>query len=834
MDAMNTSADDYAYGAGPGIPDNMDEADLQIRDPSDSTTTDPVYQQHIQPQLHRIPTSPEEQTDIATGYTEDPLQDDHSGASAGYSEQDGCSHNGVERSSLPTVCSSYIDTGQTEQNQALYVDRPNQDPSTDCSAENGTERLPPPTMCTSYANIGKTEQNQALYVDRPNQDPSTDCSAENGTERLPPPTICTSYTNVGKSEQNQALYGEKPSLPTVCTLDTHVDQAEQNQALYVDNAPVETEETPSKDLYDTDACNADNVVQYQLKDTCRKEASATTYQSSGDGATVDRPGVTDHDANRAAGTFDLDGTPSEPVIKQLKDPESSDHRSKSEDPESSDHRSKSEDPESSDHRSKSGDPESSDHRSKSEDGVTEDDECIRPYAVAYKRDGETNDGGEDDVYDVQPYAVAYDQQDGHYENQTPTGRSVNNSQSVPGQANTSSEGSVDGRTDGLIPNPMYSRNALRPNPVYAPNVAQPKAGGGHRCVASRSCLALVITAAVAVAALTVLTALIIATVFPAKKDSHTQTTFTDPSFTSKTTDDVIQHVDYTSSPQTSTEENENHELKQRTIYLHGENEDPPEPAAVVVSPSNEIFVADTFDRRVLVFSMAGVYLRHFPTIVPGEDSGTIEPEYISIDGEGHLWVAGDKVDSSGALIGRYTSMGDHLTTLHPSLPSNAFCGMAVDTARNHVVLTELWEDYGEVKLLYFNGTVVRRFRMQQGSGYPGLVALGREGNLFVSDCKTQKRVYAYNATGHYLFRFDGHATHDDQAMLVGGICTDRMGNLLVANWYDGTVELFTQAGRYVRRVAAAAVTVDGVAVGPGGQLAVTSEENGTVTIFSHY
>ncbi|XP_066289162.1 uncharacterized protein [Branchiostoma lanceolatum] len=632
------------------------------------------------------------------------------------------------------------------------------------------------------------------------QDPSTGCIPQNGTERPSLPTTCTYYANIGKSEQNRALYGERPSLPTVCTLDTHVDQAEQNQALYVDNPRVETEETPSKGLYDTDACNADNVVQYQLKDTCRREALATTYQCSGDGANVDRPGVTDDDADRVAGDLDLDGTRSEPVVKQLKG------------------------------------PENSDHRSKSEDEVTEDDECIRPYAVAYKRDGDTI-GGEDDVYDVQPYAVAYDQQDGHYENQTPTGSSVNNSQ-------TSSE-SVDGREDGLLPNPMYSGNALRPNPMYsgnalranpmyAPNVAQPRAGGGHRCAASRSCLALVLTAAVGVAALAVLTALIIATVFPAKKDSHTQTTFTDPSFTSKTTDDVIQHVDYTSSPQTSTEENENHELKQRTIYLHGEDEDPAEPAAVVVSPSNEIFVADTFDRRVLVFSMTGVYLRHFPTIVPGEDSGTMEPEYISIDGEGHLWVAGDKVDSSGALIGRFTSMGDHLTTLHPSLPSNAFCGMAADTARNHVVVTELWEDHGEVKLLYFNGTVVRRFRMQQGSGYPGLVAVGRDGDLFVSDYKKDSRMYAYNATGHYLFRFGGHATDDHQTMRVGGICTDRLGNLLVTNWYDGTVELFTQAGRYVRRVAAAAVTLDGVAVGPGGQLVVTSKENDTVTIFSHY
>ena len=38
--------------------------------------------------------------------------------------------------------------------------------------------------------------------------------------------------------------------------------------------------------------------------------------------------------------------------------------------------------------------------------------------------------------------------------------------------------SVDHRAVGLLPNPMYSGNALRPNPMYAPNGAQPKADGG--------------------------------------------------------------------------------------------------------------------------------------------------------------------------------------------------------------------------------------------------------------------------------------------------------------------------------------------------------------------
>ncbi|XP_066289158.1 tripartite motif-containing protein 3-like [Branchiostoma lanceolatum] len=361
---------------------------------------------------------------------------------------------------------------------------------------------------------------------------------------------------------------------------------------------------------------------------------------------------------------------------------------------------------------------------------------------------------------------------------------------------------------------------------------------GHSCVASRSCLALVITAAVAVAALTVLTALVIATYMPTEQDSYKQTTWTDPSFTGETTDDVTQHVDFTSSPHTSTEE-----LKQTAIVFGGEGEEPGQlfvPYGVVVSPSNEIFVADTYNRRVQVFSMTGVYLRHFPTIVPGEASGTIEPEYISIDGEGHLWVAGDENETTGFIV-RYTKLGRHLATLHPTFKNNSFCGIAVDALRNLVAVTEFWSDYGELKILHFNGTVVRKFRTEWGPEYPGRVAVGREGNLFVNNHWGGTSVYVYNSTGHYLFSFGGdkigevQTTLDDgPRVVVVGICTDSSGNVLLSTGPGGTVELFTAGGRYVRRAAAGMFRADGVAVGPSGQLVVTDDTNSTVTVFSHY
>ena len=70
--------------------------------------------------------------------------------------------------------------------------------------------------------------------------------------------------------------------------------------------------------------------------------------------------------------------------------------------------------------------------------------------------------------------------------------------------------------------------------------------------------------------------------------------------------------------------------------------------------------------------------------------------------------------------------------------------------------------------------------------------------------------------------------------VVTAVCTDGLGNVLVSTGFGGTVEMFTRDGRYVRRAATGMFRADVAAVAPGGQLVVTSYDNDTVTIFSHY
>ncbi|KAI8491762.1 hypothetical protein Bbelb_305670 [Branchiostoma belcheri] len=59
---------------------------------------------------------------------------------------------------------------------------------------------------------------------------------------------------------------------------------------------------------------------------------------------------------------------------------------------------------------------------------------------------------------------------------------------------------------------------------------------------------------------------------------------------------------------------------------------------LVVSSNNEIFVA-VVTKHIQIYSMNGVHLRFFSTVVPDEYEPLL-PTDVTIDGEGHLWVAG--------------------------------------------------------------------------------------------------------------------------------------------------------------------------------------------------
>eukprot|EP00058_Branchiostoma_floridae_P015580 XP_002601068.1 hypothetical protein BRAFLDRAFT_75503 [Branchiostoma floridae] len=243
---------------------------------------------------------------------------------------------------------------------------------------------------------------------------------------------------------------------------------------------------------------------------------------------------------------------------------------------------------------------------------------------------------------------------------------------------------------------------------------------------------------------------------------------------------------------------------------------------VAVSGDNEIFVADFSNRRIQVHTMGGVFLRLFPTVVPGKKVKTMQPSGVAIDGEGHLWVVGKRKDNVHVV--QYSCDGQPLSkfvvTGEIVLPDT---DIAVD-ASNHKVIVSIVRG-----LLVFqpNGSLHLRFGEKREFITSG-VTTDSEGNILVT--VRPSTIQMYNRHGRLLFtaRVRGHGGRPG---FPRGICMDTFGRIVVANVYPaGRVDMYTSRGDFVRTLAN--ITHPwGVAVGRDGQLVVTSLKDDTVTIF---
>ncbi|XP_019628363.1 PREDICTED: uncharacterized protein LOC109472938 [Branchiostoma belcheri] len=271
--------------------------------------------------------------------------------------------------------------------------------------------------------------------------------------------------------------------------------------------------------------------------------------------------------------------------------------------------------------------------------------------------------------------------------------------------------------------------------------------------------------------------------------------------------------------------------RQGKITYGGEGSEPGKfeyPRGVVLSSSNEIFVADTDNRRVQVHTQEGVYLRHFPTVVPGTEDSDMGPHDVSMDGNGTLWVVGH--GESGEHVVQYSTDGTAMTQFHLQ-KIGPYRGIAVDMRNNNILVTDA--DRGEVEVFRPDGSLVRRFGHPQGEmRTPLYITVDGEGNILVSHWNTDS-VYMYDESGKFMLKFGGEGSGKGQLQSPRGICTDSSGHIIVADRGNERVQMFTRHGEYVRSFETGFMP-EGVAVGPGGQLVVTNIDNHSVTIYPSY
>ncbi|XP_019642208.1 PREDICTED: tripartite motif-containing protein 3-like [Branchiostoma belcheri] len=257
------------------------------------------------------------------------------------------------------------------------------------------------------------------------------------------------------------------------------------------------------------------------------------------------------------------------------------------------------------------------------------------------------------------------------------------------------------------------------------------------------------------------------------------------------------------------------------------------PSGVVVSDEGDIFVADRLNQRIQVFTLQGTFFRQFPTVVSGEQK--MDPTDVAIDGEGNLWVVG--TTETGELAVRYTKQGRVLRKLDLQ-KTGQLRGVAVDTRRNHILITQSTGDWpehlhGTIQVFRPYGTLVRTVGQQQGMKYPRYITVDKEGRILVSDWDNDC-VYVYNEDGQFLFKFGGLGSDEGQLISPRGICTDRTGNIFVADSFNKRVEMFDKTGKFLKHIATDMTKPHAVAMATQGQLVVTDLSENTVHIIHTY
>ncbi|XP_035659421.1 tripartite motif-containing protein 2-like [Branchiostoma floridae] len=273
------------------------------------------------------------------------------------------------------------------------------------------------------------------------------------------------------------------------------------------------------------------------------------------------------------------------------------------------------------------------------------------------------------------------------------------------------------------------------------------------------------------------------------------------------------------------------DLKQGVITFGGEGSYPRKfrfPCGVMVSPSNEIFVADEYNMPIQVHSTEGVYLRHFPTVVPGTGDKVMRPRDVCMDGNGTLWVVGREETADHVV--QYSTDGTAMAGFDVK-KSRYVRGIAVDMRTNHILVTDA--DQGAVHVFRPDGSLVRTVRLPRGEKTdPWYITVNGEGNILVSGWGTHC-VYVYDESGKFLFQFGGEGSGEDQLDYPCGICTVSSGHILVADFGTERVQIFTRHGEFVRTVPTG-FRPECLAVGPEGQLVVTDWDKYTVTVFPNY
>ena len=231
-----------------------------------------------------------------------------------------------------------------------------------------------------------------------------------------------------------------------------------------------------------------------------------------------------------------------------------------------------------------------------------------------------------------------------------------------------------------------------------------------------------------------------------------------------------------------------------------------------------------------------------------EEDGSVLPVDIRFEGDGHallsfqpavvgkhrltIKVKGKQLAGSPYWIwARQNTVRESISSKESFTVGSPFCGVAVHHSGDVFA-----SNYSNGYIQVFNSDGSQKLQFgTQGSGDGqfnspfGLTIVGEV--LYVVD-NGNNRVQKFTFTGEYLGQFGSYGSGEGQFNNPCGICTDGRGRVLVADYSNSRVQVFTADGIFVTSISCSGSGPHNMAVDNSGNIHVTLWSSNCVAVFS--
>ena len=212
-----------------------------------------------------------------------------------------------------------------------------------------------------------------------------------------------------------------------------------------------------------------------------------------------------------------------------------------------------------------------------------------------------------------------------------------------------------------------------------------------------------------------------------------------------------------------------------------------EPIAIAVDPSDDVYVADMGNKRILKFTSKGKFIAKWER----ESYGGL-----AVDSSGTVYVVDDekiwKFTPEGKLIKKWGAEGKD------DRESFAPVGVAVDASGN-VYVAELTDS-----ILKFNpkGKLIAEWTAEgdgdgESTGFYS-IEVDRSGNVYVTDVNSH-RVHKFSSKGKFITKWGRKGDANGKFNFPLGIAVDGSDNIYVADTNNDRIQKFTSDGKFIAK-----------------------------------